>query len=599
MAGSSAICMMVVLAAVTIGLLQIFSGSRKSYQTRNEDAYNVNSASFMEEREKFFNDVYGSKRIVKVRDGVHVAIGYALANVILLEGIDGFVMVDCTESSSVAVNLYKEFRKMTKKPLKGIIITHSHADHITGASAILKEIDSADKIPVFMHSSSAEETKLNRVTSGSAFKRASRQFGIHIEPKPKMTFSFDSSYPQVEATHTYDKEATYEIAGMTIQSIHTPGETHDHTTVWLPEWKVVLPADNIYEMFPNMYTLRGIPPRKSEIWLRSLDRVRSLGAEHMIPSHTRPVSGKEEVDDTLTHYRDAIQFVQDQTLRYINQGLSVEEIVEKVQLPASLARHPFLKEYYGTVAWTVRGIYTSYLGWFNGDPVNLNPLSNQKRGKRLIKLLDAEKILQEARKSLELSLEEFKKTGYPLPEELQWALELSSYVSNANPSSSIFSEAKEVKVAALKALGTISVNTNAKNYYLTCARELEDLVIKMDPDLRKSLLMLLKVEDIMAAFPIRFKAEECDDKLVIKILFNFTDVKQNHLYTMRHCVLEYEYNPNAMPSGLDAKLVTTSTIWKEILTNKRSAVGAYATGDIAVEGSMITFKRFMDLLAKE
>ena len=152
MAGSSAICMMVVLAAVTIGLLQIFSGSRKSYQTRNEDAYNVNSASFMEERENFFNDVYGSKRIVKVRDGVHVAIGYALANVILLEGkltlstlkenynhnvtvvaylhftgIDGFVMVDCTESSSVALNLYKEFRKMTKKPLKGIIITHSHA----------------------------------------------------------------------------------------------------------------------------------------------------------------------------------------------------------------------------------------------------------------------------------------------------------------------------------------------------------------------------------------------------------------------------------------------------------------------------------------
>ena len=123
---------------------------------------------------------------------------------------------------------------------------------------------------------------------------------------------------------------------------------------------------NFYKSFPNLYAIRGTAYRDVTLWVKSLDKMRKLRAQYLVPHHTRPLKGAEKIYETLTNYRDAIQYVHDQTIRWMNKGLTPQAIVEKVKLPNHLAHRPYLREYYGTVQWSVRAIFNGYLGWFHG-----------------------------------------------------------------------------------------------------------------------------------------------------------------------------------------------------------------------------------------
>ena len=138
-----------------------------------------------------------------------------------------------------------------------------------------------------------------------------------------------------------------------------------------------MPADNIYKTFPNLFAIRGTPPRNCEHWFKSLDKVRRLRPKHMVPSHTEPVSGEQEIHDIITHYRDAIQFINDQTCRLLNHGCEVDDIVERVCLPPSLASHPYLQEHYGMVSWSVRSVITGQIGCKVSKSYSLKTLRNR------------------------------------------------------------------------------------------------------------------------------------------------------------------------------------------------------------------------------
>ena len=89
-----------------------------------------------------------------------------------------------------------------------------------------------------------------------------------------------------------DERLETTIAGIKLELVHAPGETEDQLFVWLPEKKVVLSGDNIYQTFPNLYTIRGTYYRDVQKWAASLDKIRALDAEFLVPSHTRPLSGR-------------------------------------------------------------------------------------------------------------------------------------------------------------------------------------------------------------------------------------------------------------------------------------------------------------------
>ena len=371
----------------------------------------------------------------------------------------------------------------------------------------------------------------------------------------------------------------------------------------------MLPGDNIYNFFPNIYPIRGSTLRDSQKWYKSLDLVRHLRAAHMVPGHMKPLSGEDIIFDRITHYRDAIQFVFDQTVRWMNKGLDVDEVVRKVNLPPSLASHPFLQQRYGKVSWTVRSIFNSLLGWFGGNPAYLNPLSKSERAERLAKMMSedftattsgVERLLNFAKETLEKSQLQFTQTGVLLKEDVQWSLELASDVIQASDfNSGVHTEAKNVAATAMKMLAKQSMNYPERNYYLTYAAELDSgLVIAVPEERKRVAIETSKMEDLMARFQYRFAAESCDSNELLKLVFDFSDINESYAYIMRNCILEYITELPLIPSEFDAKITMTSTTWINVITGKKNAVVALASGAVTVEGSLMLFRKFMNLIDK-
>ena len=268
-----------------------------------------------------------------------------------------------------------------------------------------------------------------------------------------------------------------------------------------------MPGDNIYKTFPNLYTIRGTTHRDVTGWIESLDLMKSFYPEYLFPSHTRPVIGKNEINNIFITYRDAIQYIHDQTIRLMNAGYYPDEISEMIELPQNLSSSPFLYEFYGTVRWSVKSIFNGYLGWFNGNPAELDPLSRKEKAKRISKLAGGE---NELIKELRLAVDK---------EDMQWALELSDYLISLD----LFnSEVKTLRQKALIHEGAKSSNPNKRNYFLSSALELNDefeLTNLMNID--DTFLNNLSIDTLFNVLSVRFNPEDHDGSLY-KVCFNFS-----------------------------------------------------------------------------
>jgi alkyl sulfatase BDS1-like metallo-beta-lactamase superfamily hydrolase len=152
--------------------------------------------------------------------------------------------------------------------------------------------------------------------------------------------------------------------------------------VWLPKYKVCFVGDNVYDSFPNIYTLRGTPPRWALDYVNSINKVLALKPDIVLPSHGLPILGYDTVVARLTRYRDAIQYVHDATMRGMNEGKDVFSLMREIKLPADLD----LGETYGKVSWSVRGIYEGYVGWFDLDPASMYAAPPTVANKDLVEL---------------------------------------------------------------------------------------------------------------------------------------------------------------------------------------------------------------------
>ncbi|MEE4263152.1 MAG: alkyl sulfatase dimerization domain-containing protein, partial [Desulfobacteraceae bacterium] len=523
-----------------------------------------------------------SQEVIEVTDGVYVAIGFGLANCILLEGDDGVVIVDAMESVEAAVPVKEAFSKITAKPVKAIIYTHYHPDHTNGA-AVMAGDDNPD---IYSHAATSYYMdRIATITRETTFRRAARQFGtllpegglINAGIGPRLEFDESKTIGLLVPTKTFSEDRfSLEISGLKLSLVHAPGETPDQIFIWMPDKKVLLPADNYYKSFPNLYAIRGTAYRDVKRWVASLDKMRALKPEFLVPQHTRPVAGAEEIYQILTNYRDAIQFVHDQTIRWMNKGLTPLEIVEKIKLPPHLARQPYLHEYYGTLAWSVRAIFDGYLGWFGGNATDLFPLSLNDRARRFADLAGGEQaLLDRARQAL-------------AGQDYQWVLELTDQLLQLNPDSE---DVRKLKAAALKALGSRQVAATARNYYLTQALEVEGLLqigMMKIPDV--SLLEKLQVADIFDAMAVKLDPEKSMDVDTVAG-FRFPDTGEAFSVHVRRGVVEIRPQ---FPQNPDISLTVDSTVWKEVATGFRNPAIALVK-DVDKEGGILEIVKFLKL----
>jgi alkyl sulfatase BDS1-like metallo-beta-lactamase superfamily hydrolase len=331
-------------------------------------------------------------------------------------------------------------------------------------------------------------------------ERSNRMFGtllseedlINVGIGPSLNVSKSpTGYIKPDITFKDNLEIT--ISGVEIQLFHAPGESNDQLFVWLPKHKALMPGDNIYKTFPNLYTIRGTTHRDVKGWIDSIDHMKTFNAEYLFPSHTKPIVGKNEINDVLTIYRDAIQYIHDQTVRLINKGLYPDQIAELIKLPEHIAKSPYLYEFYGTVRWSVKSIFNGYLGWFNGNPSELDPLSRKERAIRISKLAGGDQML------LEQLYSAVKK------EDMQWALELSDHLITLDY---FVDEVKDLRKKALIYEGSRSSNPNKRNYFLTSALELnEDFESNILIERTEELLEQISINTLFNVLSVRFNPE--------------------------------------------------------------------------------------------
>ncbi len=528
---------------------------------------------------------FDTPEVIEVTEGVHVAIGFGLANSILIEGENGNIIVDCLESNEVAEKVKAAFDKISTKPVKALIYTHNHADHIFGAGVMAGE----DQPDIYSHElTNYYIDRLLNVVQPTIGRRSMRMFGTFLAEDshincgigPSLDAKANTTRSILRPTITFDKELAMEIEGVKIQLAHVPGETDDQLYVWLPEKKVLLPGDNIYKSFPNLYTIRGTPYRDVKQWANSLDRMRLLQPEFLVPSHTQPVTGVENIQKILTDYADAVRFVHDQTIRWMNVGLTSDEIAEKVILPNHLSQSPYLQEFYGRVDWSVKNIFNGYMGWFDGNSTTLLPLPVLEKAEKVAALAGGQSQLQEkAQQALEDG-------------DFQWALELSDYVLRLSPTNT---NAKDIRYESLLKLGEQQSNPNARNYYLSQALEVKGQSMDLAAVRTTQMIHGIPIKAIFGAMAVKTNPEKCLDYNK-KAVFYFSDLNESWTVHIRNGVTEIQSFAKDDP---DLEITTESNIWKEIVSQVRSPLTAMASGDLKIEGGVGTFREFMGMFRAE
>jgi len=317
--------------------------------------------------------------VLEVAEGIYMAPGFG--NTFLVVTPEGNVVID-TSLSLFAQGHVDALRAVDAGPVRYIILTHGHSDH-TGGVSLWREEDTQ----VIAHDAQSEllhyDGRLGGVLQHRAFEQFSVLLGLPPLPFRPPNAPVDNYGAAVLATTTFDRFCEFRLGGLTFQLVHTPGETYDHLTVWIPEYRIAFTGDNIYGSFPNLYTLRGTKPRWALDYVELLERVQSWQPEILAPSHENPTYGVDANRERLRRYRDAILFVHDQTVQGMNAGADVFTLMQTIALPPELD----VGEGYGAVAWTVRGIYEGYLGWFDENPATMYAVSPQDTYRELLGLL--------------------------------------------------------------------------------------------------------------------------------------------------------------------------------------------------------------------
>ena len=519
------------------------------------------------------------EKIYSPHENIKVAVGYGLANSILVLGNTQSLVVDTMGGIETANRVIDDLDIPSNKPVTTLAYTHFHADHTLGAQAFVDQFSIEN---VISHETTIAEIRdFFGIKRDLISERSLKMFGSILQEKDKTTSSgigikletgIDTP-GYIKPTITFSDFYSHDLDGLEIQFFHAPGETDDQLFVWIPKYKALMPGDNIYKAFPNIYTIRGTTYRSFKSWYTSLEKMMALEPEILIPSHGTPINGKEEISRVLSNYRDAIKYVHDQMMRNLNSGYSPLEAAKKIKLPENLAQDPHLFELYGTIEWSARNLFNGYFGWFDGNPTNLYPFTKEEYSEKLLTLIPEEQLIFELDKAL-------------AEEDSQWALYISDLLIDSGKGNE---QILAKKAAALKNLGDSAYNPNAVSFYRSTYAELtnstsDKVFITGDSQIEPKLLGELDVLMFLETMAIRLdpsKVAGIADAKYVK----FTDLDEVWKLRLENSVFTYEKVSSKVEhdiemSSLTFKSLVTGTInpITDILLTNNNAKGPNKRG---------------------
>ncbi len=523
--------------------------------------------------------------IFVIKDKYYLLYGYGLTSATIVDGDDGLIVLDPMETANRMRIAMAEFRKATgnKKPIKGILYSHWHMDHFGGVRGL---DDIADDVVIVAHDTFMGNVRDNTMGGmGPAIGfRVDYSLGslLEADSRGRVNGGLGPDFLMTELTLIAPNTVVegnwgtldLTISGVEMHFAHIPSEAPDEVLVYFKDDNLLWGAEVIQgESYPNLHTIRGTRFRDPQDWYPGIDVMRGFNADILMLSHGRPVVDAEHVEDTLTAYRDAIQFTYDQSVKAINNGATAEDLIRDVKLPKHLVTHPWLGNLYGGIRHSTKQVFTGELGWFDGDPTTLNPIHSSEASKRYVELMGGKKKVMKA-------AEKAADSG-----DYQWAAELATHAIRVDLNDM---GPREFKAKMLRELAYRESNINWRNWYLTSAAEL-------DGTIDRSLKVNLNAPDILdtytegqlvAAMRFNLNADRTiDEHYVVAFDFGHT----THAIEIRRGVAEYHENfqgKSAATINLDKDLFVG------IIMEKVDFADATQKGLITVDGDATVVPKF-------
>jgi alkyl sulfatase BDS1-like metallo-beta-lactamase superfamily hydrolase len=521
--------------------------------------------------------------LFKVAERVYQLRGFDIANMTVLEGDTGVILIDpLTTAEPARAALAHYFAHRPTRPVVAVIYTHSHVDHYGGVRGVVDEADvAAGKVRVIAPAGFMEAVGGEAVLAGPPmFRRSQFQFGTLLPRGARGQVDAGLgkgiargtpgliaptlSIAQAVETHVIDGlEIVFQLAPET----EAPAEMH----MFYPALGVLNMAENACPLLHNFIPLRGAVARDPRIWSRYVaDAIALYGprTEVLIGQHHWPTWGRAAVLDRLEAQRDLYKHIHDQTLRYMNRGWRPAEIAEAIDLPPGLAERWSVRGYYGTVSHNVKAVYQRYLSWYDGNPCNLHPLPPAPAARKFVEYMGgADAVIARART-------DFAKG------EFRWVAQVMKEVVFAEPGNIA---ARALCADALEQMGYQAESATWRNAFLYGAQELRHGVFQLPArgTMAADTLRGLSTDIFFDMLAVRLDpAKAAGQSMVVN--WHFTDRGETLALTLKHCTLSHRMGEPSDRAA--ASIVSTRATLDALILGRVKLPDALASGALRIDG---------------
>ncbi len=537
--------------------------------------------------------------LFKVVDGIYQLRGFDLANLTLIEGKTGWIVVDPLTSREAAANALAFARKqLGNKPISGLIFTHSHIDHFGGALGIISAEQAAQgKLPIVAPIGFMEEATSENLLVGTAMGRRSMfMYGSNLAASA--TGLIDNGLGKANSKGhmgILEPNALVSKTGqeMLIDGVrfvfqNVPGsEAPAEMTFYLPDLNAYCGAEMLSHTLHNLYTLRGAKVRDAMKWSRYIDEASRdpniAAAEVFFGSHHWPVWGNARIHEFLVKQRDVYKFIHDQTVRMLNTGMTSREIAEQIALPPALDSYLSIHGYYGTIKHNAKAVFQFYMGWYDANPANLDPLPPEQAAKRYVAAMGgSDKLMNLAKTAVDQG-------------EYRWAAELLNHLVFADQDNRA---AKELLARSYEQMAYVAESAPWRNVYLNGAQELRQgppEKAALDISVLSEMLAHTPVERFLESMAASLDAKDAEGR-EFTLNVAFSDSKESYVLRLENSVLHFHADP--ADKSADASLTLTKPLFIAMMTGKAGIKDTLLSDELKVTGSRIELLRFLSLFDK-
>jgi len=571
------------------GLEGMLAWDRSSYDFIVGDAPDTVHPSLW--RQEHLNNRAG---LFKVSEGIYQLRGFDLANMTLISGAEGWIVVDpltTVETARAALAFARQH--LDQRPVTAVVFTHSHIDHFGGIHGVVTpEAIANGAVEIVAPGQFMAEATSELVLAGRVMgRRADYMFGRRLTRSPRGPIGSGLGKQPAIGTLTIaaptltvaEDLERHTVDGVDfVFQVVSGSEAPSEFVFYLPKWRALCGAELVSRNLHNLYTLRGAKVRDALAWSGFIEATRRQfpDTEVLFNSHHWPVWGSADIQQFLMGHRDIYRYIHDQTLRLAGQGMTPTEIADAIELPESLKRSFPLQGYYGTVRHNSRAVYQFYFGWYDANPANLNPLTPVQAGRRYVELLGgADRVLSAARVS-------YAEGDY------RWVAELLNHVVFAEPD---HTEARALLADTYDQLGYQASSGPWRDVYLSGAYELRNgpPETPLPTGSIRSLLRETPVDRVMELLATLVDGPAAAGNSLV-LNFTITDLGRNFVLRLENAVLHHREEAPADDASVTINV--SHAFLLDLLLGSVDAATLLTTNDLDIEGSRVDLVRFLSLL---